>query len=92
MEEYFENINIFKELINIYLILKYIKLLYWNDKFILEYIKIFEYIIYIFDKIEDSIDKIRKLSNSSSVSSKCFKELNSIYLFMKKIGLCKKIF
>lgn len=91
-EDYFENINIFKELINTYLILKYIKFLKWNDEYIYEYIKIFENIIYIYDKIEDSIDKIRKLSSSTSSNSKYFKELNSLYLYMKKIGLCKKIF
>jgi hypothetical protein len=79
-------------IINDYLILKFIKINYDNDKIIKMYIKIFKKIIYIYDKIDDSIDKIRKLSSSPNNYSKYFIQLNSLYLYIKKIGLFKKIF
>ncbi len=84
------NIEKFKSIINVYLILKFIKLIFFKEKIIEIYIMIFEKIIYIYDKIDDSIDKIRKLSNGLG-SSNMFSILNSTYLMIKKIGLFKKV-
>lgn len=89
-KNFIKNIEKFKSIINLYLILKFIKLIFYQEKFIEHYIMIFEKIIYIYDKIDDSIDKIRKLSNGLE-SSNIFSVLNSTYLMIKKIGLFKKV-
>ena len=52
---------------------------------------IFSLIIWNYDKFDDNIQKIRKLSNKNSLFNIMFLEINSMYLYIKKIGLCKKI-
>jgi hypothetical protein len=83
-------LNSFKDIIDIFLVLKFIKLNYIEESFLQLYIDIFDSIVFIFDKIDDSIDKIRKLSHGNC-KYKVFNQLNSIYLYFKKIGFFKKI-
>ena len=83
-------ISKFKIIIKIYLIFKSFKQLYSQTEFTNKLSKLFSLIIWNYDKIDISIQKIRKLSNKNSQFNIMFLEISSIYLYIKKIGLCKK--
>jgi len=51
---------------------------------------IFDYIINIYDLIDEHIYKIRKLSNSKSEQNVIFKKINTIYIFIRKQGYFKR--
>ncbi len=101
----FENSNIFKDdylnnfnnqiekfkiIINLYLIFKSFKYFYSYFDFTNRLSKLFSLIIYNYDQVETHLYKIRKLSNKNTSFNFIFLQLNSIYLYIKKIGLCKK--
>jgi hypothetical protein len=84
-------ISKFKIVIKIYLIFKSFKQFYTHKEFTNKLSKLFSLIIWNYDKFDDNIHKIRKLSNKNSLFNIMFLEINSMYLYIKKIGLCKKI-
>jgi hypothetical protein len=86
-----QNIENYKIICNIYLVLKTI-IIYYNPKqFILNICKIFCYIIDIFDLISDNTNKIKKISyDSSFIINKYFLELYSHNIYLKKTGFMKK--
>ena len=91
-----EYIN-FKTIINnyifiteIYLIFKSMSFLLNSTKSIIKIAKLFSYIMKIYDKIENSIYKIRKISNNLNDFNKIFLSILSHHIFMKKNGFCKK--
>ena len=51
---------------------------------------IFDYIIGIYDLIDENIYKIRKLSNSKLELCELFKKINIVYLSIRKQGFLKK--
>lgn len=73
----------------IYLILKSMTFLL-NSKSTIKIAKLFSYIMKIYDVIEDSIHKIRKISSNSNDFNKIFLSILSHHIFMKKNGFCKK--
>jgi hypothetical protein len=87
----FENlIEKFKIIINLYLIFKSFKYFYSHFDYTNRLSKLFTLIIDNYDVIDIHIYKIRKLSNKNTAFNYIFLHLNSIYLYIKKIGLCKK--
>jgi hypothetical protein len=44
----------------------------------------------VYDKIDESMHKIRKISNESNDLNKTFLNILSHHIFMKKNGFCKK--
>jgi hypothetical protein len=93
----FEQINKFKQNIEnyismteIYLLLKSMTFLLNNNKSIIKIAKLFSCIMKIYDKVEESIHKIRKISNNSTYLNKVFLTILSHHVFMKKNGFCKK--
>jgi len=59
-------------------------------KYICNMCMIFDYIIGIYDLIDEHIHKIRKLSNSKLELGKIFKKMNILYIFIRKQGFFKK--
>ena len=51
---------------------------------------IFDYIIGIYDLIDENIYKIRKLSSSKLELTDLFKKINKIYIYVRKHGFFKK--
>ncbi len=78
--------------INIYILFKSFTIYYLNKDYCIKLSKLFSLIIYNYDQIEKHTYKIRKLSNDNTEFNKIFLELNSIFIYIKKIGLCKKNF
>ena len=86
-----QNIENYKIICNIYLVLKTIIIYYHPKQFILNICKIFCYIIDIFDLISDNTNKIKKISyDSSFIINKYFLELYSHNIYLKKTGFVKK--
>jgi hypothetical protein len=86
-----QNIENYKIICNIYLILKTIIIYYHPKQFILDICKIFCYIIDIFDLISDNNNKIKKISyDSNFIINKYFLELYSHNIYLKKTGFVKK--
>jgi len=86
-----QNIENYKIICNIYLILKTIIIYYHPKKFILDICKIFCYIIDIFDLISDNTNKIKKISyDTNFIINKYFLELYSHNIYLKKTGFIKK--
>ena len=85
------NIENYKIICNIYLILKTIIIYYHPKQYILDVCKIFCYIIDIFDLISDNLNKIKKISyDTNFIINKYFLELYSHHIFLKKSGFVKK--
>ena len=85
------NIENYKIICNIYLILKTIIIYYHPKQFILNICKIFCNIIDIFDLISDNTNKIKKISyDSNFIINKYFLELYSHNIYLKKTGFVKK--
>ena len=85
------NIENYKTVCNIYLILKTIIIYYHPKNIILNICKIFCYIIDIFDLINDNLNKIKKISyDTNFIINKYFLELYSHHIFLKKSGFIKK--
>jgi hypothetical protein len=85
------NIENYKIICNIYLILKTIIIYYHPKQYILDVCKIFCYIIDIFDLISDNLNKIKKISyDTNFVINKYFLELYSHHILLKKSGFVKK--
>ena len=74
----------------LYLLLKSTSFLLNNNKSIIKIAKLFSHIMKIYDKIDSSIHKIRKISNNSTDFNKIFLTVLSHHIFMKKNGFCKK--
>jgi len=74
----------------IYLIFKSMSFLIDNYKFVIKLSKFYCQIIKIYDVVESSIYKIRKISNYNSFFNKSFSVVLSHHMFMKKNGFCKK--
>jgi hypothetical protein len=74
----------------LYLILKSMTFLLNSNKSIIKIAKLFSYIMRIYDLIENSLHKIRKISNSLTDFNKIFLTILSNHIFMKKNGFCKK--
>ena len=86
-----QNIENYKIICNIYLVLKTIIIYYHPKQFILDICKIFCYIIDIFDLISDNTNKIKKISyDSNFIINKYFLELYSHNIYLKKTGFVKK--
>ena len=92
-----DSIKHYKNICDIYIILKSIIISYDdindsinNNSIIKDMTKLYSYIISLYDKINDNIYKIRKLSNNKTDVNILFLELNCIYIYIKKISLCKK--
>jgi len=86
-----QNIENYKIICNIYLVLKTIIIYYHPKQFILDICKIFCKIIDIFDLISDNTNKIKKISyDSSFIINKYFLELYSHNIYLKKTGFIKK--
>ena len=86
-----QNIENYKIICNIYLILKTIIIYYHPKQFILNICKIFCNIIDIFDLISDNTNKIKKISyDSNFIINKYFLELYSHNIYLKKTGFVKK--
>ena len=83
-------INDYKKILNIYLIAKSFKFLYGSFEYIIKLAKLFSLIMYLYDSVDIHIIKIRKLGNKKSVFNIVFLHLNSTFIYLKKIGLCKK--
>lgn len=93
LQEYIKfkrNIEDYIFITEIYLIFKSMSFLLNSGKPIVKIAKMFSYIIKIYDTIENSIHKIRKISNSLNDFNKIFLSLLSHHIFMKKNGFCKK--
>ncbi len=88
-QELFEKL---KMSIHIYFLFKSFTIYYLDSTYSNKLSKIFSLIIYNYDEIEKNITKIRKLANDTTNFNKIFLETNSILIYMKKIGLCKKNF
>jgi len=85
------NIENYKIICNIYLVLKTIIIYYHPKQFILDICKIFCKIIDIFDLISDNTNKIKKISyDSNFIINKYFLELYSHNIYLKKTGFVKK--
>ena len=85
-----KNINNYVSITKIYLILKTTSFLLVGNKPIIKISKLFSYIIKIYDIIEISIYKLRKISNNKTEINKIFLDILSHHIFMKKNGFCKK--
>ena len=93
-------------LIEIYIILKFIVhrfitfksyseseinlILEFKSLFINKLCIIYDYVIGIYDSIDEHIYKIRKLSNSKLELCELFKKINTIYIYVRKQGFLKK--
>ena len=84
------DIQNYKILCEIYIILKTINLKFNDNEFIFKICKLYSIIILIYDNIHDNLSKIRKLSNNKTEINKLFLELHCTYLYLKKIGIMKK--
>ena len=76
----------------VYILFKSFTIYYLNQEYSIKLSKLFCLIIWNYDQMEKHINKIRKLSNGQTEFNKIFLELNSIFIYVKKIGLCKKNF
>lgn len=85
-----KNINKYIFITNLYLILKSMSFLLSSGKPIIKIAKLFSVIMTVYDKINDLIHKLRKISNESSELNKIFLMILSHQIFMKKNGFCKK--
>jgi hypothetical protein len=84
------NIEKYISLTEIYLMLKTMSFLLVGNKTIIKIAKLFSNIIKIYDEIDVSIHKIRRISNSCTELHKIFLIMLSNHIFMKKNGFCKK--
>jgi len=83
-------INEYKKVLNIYLIAKSFRLFYGSQEYIIRLSKLFTLLTYLYDLIDLNIFKIKKLGNKNSGFNIVFLKLNSIFKYIKKIGLFKK--
>lgn len=83
-------INEYKKILHIYLIAKSFKLLYGSQEYVIKLSKLFTLLIYLYDLVDLNIFKIKKLSNKNSGFNNVFLKFNSIFKYIKKIGLLKK--
>ena len=92
IEKYTKLLEIYKLLVELYQIMKFIGYKYFldNKEFINKLIIIFGNIIQIYDLMDEHINKIRKLSNSKSNLNKLFSKFNTIYIYIRKQGYYKK--
>lgn len=90
LDKFKKNIDIYIFLTNFYMIIKSMSFLLSSGKPIIKMAKLFSIIMKIYDKINDSIHKLRKISNESSELNKVFLLILSHHIFMKKNGFCKK--
>lgn len=95
IKQYLVMLDNYLKLVEIYVILKFvIYKIYISNYDTSEYVDnlclIFDYIIGIYDLIDEHIYKIRKLSNSKSEQNVIFKKINTVYLFIRKQGYLKK--
>lgn len=91
LSEIESNIENYKLICNIYLILKGISILYNPINYILNICKIFCYITDIFDIINDNLNKIKKISYECTfIINKYCLELYSHHVYLKKNGFLKK--
>ena len=84
------NINKYIFLTNLYLILKSMSFLLDSGKPIIKIAKMFSNLMKVYDKIDNSIHKIRKISNELTELNKTFLKILSHHIYMKKNGFCKK--
>jgi hypothetical protein len=89
-EEFIKNVDTYISVTEIYLILKSMSFLLSNNLPIIKLAKLFSRIMKIYDLIDESIHKIRKISNTSTEFNKMFLSIFSHHIFMKKNGFCKK--
>lgn len=86
-------INEYKQICNLYVIIKHISIninLNISNDIHIFIVKIFSKIIATYDSISSHIFKIRKLSNNKQPITLFFMELNSMFIYIKKIGIFKK--
>ncbi len=85
------NIENYKIICNIYLILKVISIFYNPKNYIDNICKIFCYIIDIFDIINDNLNKIKKFSYEYTfIINKYILDIYSHHIYLKKNGFLKK--
>lgn len=84
------SINNFKIVCNVYVILKCIYVRFYTDTIVINLSRMFSTIIVVYDTIHFNISKIRKLSGVKKKINRIFLELNSLFMWMIKIGFCKK--
>jgi hypothetical protein len=98
IKNYLVILDNYLKIVETYIILKFvIYKIYKSKKYdIQQYINylclIFDYIIGVYDLIDENIYKIRKLSNSKSEQNVIFKKINTIYIFIRKQGYFKRNF
>ncbi len=93
LQEYIKfknNIEDYIFITEIYLIFKSMSFLLISGKPVIKISKLFSHIMKIYDTIENSIYKIRKISNNLNDFNKIFLSVLSHHIFMKKNGFCKK--
>jgi len=86
-------IDDYKQLCNLYILIKHINITLnkgISDNIHILTTKIFSKIISIYDEIDNTIFKIRKLSSNKKTINLFFMELNSMFVYIKKIGFFKK--
>lgn len=92
LKNFLNCMNNYISLMEIYLIIKSISFLLHGEKPIIKIAKLFSKLTLIFDLIDNSISKIRKLSSKTTELNKMFLFVLSNHIFMKKNGFCKKDF
>lgn len=85
-----KNFNKYIFLTNLYLILKSMSFLLEPGKSIIKIAKLFSNLMKVYDKIDETMYKIRKISNKTSDINTFFLNILSHHIFMKKNGFCKK--
>ena len=85
-----EDIQNYKILCEIYIILKTINLNFQNKDFLLKICKFYSIIILIFDNIHNYLSKIRKLASEKTDINKLFLDIHCTYLYIKKMGITKR--
>lgn len=86
-------INEYKQICNLYVLIKHININInqsLDNNIHVVIVKIFSKIITIYDSIDSNIFKIRKLSNNKQPITLFFMKLNSMFVYIKKIGIFKK--
>ena len=87
-----KSIELYTFLSEYYLIIKTLTFLLNSNKYIIKISKLFSHLIEVFDKIENNIYKIRKISNGVNPFNNLFLKILSHHIFIKKNGFCKKDF
>lgn len=92
IEKILAHISDYKLLIEIFQVIKMIGIKKYSSdiNFIIYLTKLFTDIVEIYDRVQDNLYKIRKLSNSKSSLKKIFLCINITFIYIRKQGYFKK--